>query len=133
MKTQTRTYLVDWYSSYLFSRKDQQQKISNTVVAGAFFSKKTSITPMYENSFHVISRLRNDAVFYYPTLERITRRRSHPKWYNGKIDFVNLDLTHRTEYEVNKGKLYGLRVYAKALKKFFSLSIWHPMDGRRDK
>ena len=29
-----------------------------------------------------------------------------------------------TEYEVNKGKLYGLRVYAKALKKFVSLSVW---------
>ena len=29
-----------------------------------------------------------------------------------------------TEYEVNKGKLYGLRVYAKALKEFVSLSVW---------
>jgi hypothetical protein len=31
---------------------------------------------------------------------------------------------------VNKGKLYGLRVYAKALKRYVSLAIWYPMDGR---
>ena len=35
--------------------------------------------------------------------------------------------------EVNKGKLYGLRVYAKALKRYISLSVWYPMDGRTDK
>lgn len=30
--------LVDWYNSYLISRKDKLQKISNRVVADAFFS-----------------------------------------------------------------------------------------------
>lgn len=34
--------LVDWYSNYLISRKDRLQKISNIVVADAFFSKKRS-------------------------------------------------------------------------------------------
>ena len=48
--------LVDWYSSYLISRKDKLQSLSRTVVADAFFSKETFITPMCENDFHVISR-----------------------------------------------------------------------------
>ena len=48
--------LVDWYSSYLISRKDKLQSISRTVVADAFFSKETFITPMCENDFHIISR-----------------------------------------------------------------------------
>ena len=125
--------LVDWYSGYLISRKEQLQKISNLVVADAFFSKETFITPMSKNGFHVISRFRNDAVLYYPAQGTKTGKRGHPKWYDGKIDFANLDLTRCTEYEVNKGKLYGLRVYAKALKKFVSLSVWYPMDGRTDK
>ena len=47
----------------------------------------------------------NDAVLYYPTLERKTGKRGHPKWFDGKIDFTNLDLTRCTEYKVNKGKL----------------------------
>ena len=71
--------LVDWYSDYLASKKDRLQKISNTVVTDAFFSKKTFITPVRENSFHVISCFRNDAVLYYPTLKRKTGRSGHPK------------------------------------------------------
>ncbi len=57
----------------------------------------------------------------------------HPKWFDGRIDFAKLDLTRCKEYEVNKGKLYGLRVYAKALKRYVSLAVWYPMDGRTDK
>lgn len=53
--------------------------------------------------------------------------------FDGRIDFANLDLTRCKEYEVNKGKLYGLRVYAKALKRYVSLAIWYPMDERTDK
>lgn len=34
--------LVDWYSSYLISRKDKLQSISGTVVADAFFPRKHS-------------------------------------------------------------------------------------------
>ena len=125
--------LVDWYNSYLISRKDKLQSISRTVVADAFFSKETFITPMCENNFHVISRFRNDVVLYYPTLEKKTGRPGHPKWFDGRIDFANLDLTRCKEYEVNKGKLYGLRVYAKALKRYVSLAIRYPMNGRTDK
>ncbi len=88
---------------------------------------------MCENKFHVISRFRNDVILYYPTLEQKTGKRGHPKWFDGRIDFANLDLTRCKEYEVNKGKLYGLRVYAQALKRYVSLAIWYPMDERTDK
>lgn len=110
--------LVDRYSSYLISRKDKIQSISRTVVADAFFYKETFITPMCENNFHVISRFKNDVNLYYQTLEKKTGKRGYPKWFDGKVDFANLDLTRCKEYQVNKGKLYGLRVYAKALKRY---------------
>ncbi len=60
-------------------------------------------------------------------------KRGRPKLYDGKIDFESLDITRCTEYKVNKGKLYGLKAYSKALKRFVSLAIWYPMDGRTDK
>ena len=66
-------------------------------------------------------------------MEKKTGKRGHPKWFDGRIDFANPDLTRCKEYEVNKGKLYGLRVYAKALKRYVSLALWYPMDGRTDK
>lgn len=85
---------------------------------------------MCENNFHIISRFRNDVILYYPTWEKKTGKRGHPKWFDVKIDFANPDLTRCKEYEVNKGKLYGLRVYAKALKRYVSLSVWYPKDGK---
>ena len=48
-------------------------------------------------------------------------------------DFEYLDITRCTEYKVNKGKLYGLKAYSKALKRFVRLAVWYPMDGRTDK
>ena len=100
------------------------------MVADAFFYKETFIKPMCGNDFHVISRFRNDVILYYPTLEQKTGKRGHPEWFDGRINFAKLNLTRCKEYEVNKGKLYGLRVYAKALKRYVSLAIWYPMDGR---
>lgn len=64
--------LVDWYAGYLVSRREQIHRISNIVVADAFFSKSTFITPMCDNGFHIISRFRNDAVLFYPTAEKPT-------------------------------------------------------------
>jgi hypothetical protein len=125
--------LVDWYSSYLIKRKEELQGISNHLVADAFFSKNTFVTPMCKNGFHVISRFRNDATLYYPALEKSTGKRGHPKWYDGRIDFTNLNLTRCKEIKIDKGKLYGMRVYSKALKRFVTLSVWYPIDDRTDK
>lgn len=54
--------LVDWYAGYLIKRREHLQRVSNIVVADAFFSKSTFITPMCDSGFHVISRFRNDAI-----------------------------------------------------------------------
>ena len=79
----------------------------------------------------LIGRFRNDAVLFYITLEKRIGKHGRPKLYDGKIDFENLDITRCTEYKVNKGKLYGLKAYSKALKLFVSQIV--PMDGRTDK
>lgn len=125
--------LVDWYSSYLISIQEHLKRISNTVVCDAFFSKATFIKPLCANGLHVIIRFRNDAVLFYPTLEKRTGKRGRPKLYGGKIDFENPDFTRCTEYKVNKGILYGLKAYSKTPKRFVSLAVWYPMDGRTDK
>ena len=109
--------LVDWYSSYLISRKDKIQSISRTVVADAFFSKETFITPMCENDFHVISRFRNDVILYYPTLEQKTGKRGHPKWFDGRIDFANLDLTRCKGIQGEQGKAIRIEGYMQKLSK----------------
>ena len=71
--------LVDWYAGYLIIRGEQLRRVSDIVVADAFFSKSTFITPMCNIGFHIISRFRNDAVLFYPTAEKPTGRRGRPK------------------------------------------------------
>lgn len=125
--------LVDWYAGYLVSRREQIHRISNIVVTDAFFSKSTFITPMCNIGFHIISRFRNDAVLFYPTAEKPTGRRGRPKLYDGPMDFSRLDTSRCTEHEVDKGKLYGLKAWSKALKRMVSLAVWYPDEGRTDK
>lgn len=125
--------LVDWYAGYLIKRREHLQRVSNIVVADAFFSKSTFITPMCDSGFHVISRFRNDAILSYPTTEKPTGRRGRPKLYDGHIDFSRLDTSRCTEHEADKGKLYGLKAWSKALKRMVSLAVWYPDEGRTDK
>ena len=125
--------LVDWYAGYLIIRGEQLRRVSDIVVADAFFSKSTFITPMCDNGFRGISRFRNDAVLFYPTAEKPTGRRVCPPKYDGTIDFSRLDTSRCTEHEVDKGKLYGLKAWSKALKRMVSLAVWYPDEGRADK
>ena len=120
--------LVDWYSAYLICKQEHLKRISNIVVCDAFFSKSTFIKPLCDNGFNVISRFRNDDVLFYPTLEKGTGKRGRPKLYDGKIDFENLDITRCTGYKVGKGRLYGLKAYSKALKRFVNLAVWYSLD-----
>lgn len=117
--------LVEWYCQNLIALKEKLQKISRLIVADAFFSKETFINPLLKEGFHVISRLRNDAVLFYPTLQKPTGKRGHPKWYDGKVEFAKLDLSRCEEIEVDKGRLFGLKAYSKSLKRFIKVAVWY--------
>lgn len=115
--------LVDWYCQNLIILKENLQKISRLIVADAFFSKETFVNPMHKEGVHVISRLRNDAVLFYPTLQKPTGKRDRPKWYDVKVDFSSFDLSRCEEAEVDKGRLFGLKTYSKSLKRFIKVAV----------
>lgn len=125
--------LVDWYRQLLIAMKDKLLPISKNLVADAFFAKNTFILPLLKEGFHVVSRLRNDAALWYPTTEKPTGKRGHPRWFDGKIDFANLDPTRCVELNVDKGRLFGLKAYSKSLKRFIKVAIWYPDEERTDK
>ena len=60
--------LVDWYSSYLISRKDKLRAYPERWLQ-AFFQGNFPHAYVW-GWFPCISRFRNDVVLYYPTLER---------------------------------------------------------------
>ena len=35
------------------------------------------------------------------------------KWYDGKVNFANLDLSRCEEIEMDKGRMFGLKTYSK--------------------
>ena len=125
--------LVDWYRELLISMKDRLQAISKYLVADAFFSKKTFILPLLGKGFHVVSRLRNDAALWYPTKEKPTGKRGRSRLYDGKIDLANLDPTRCVELRVDKGRLFGVKAYSKALKRTIKVAVWYPDDETMDK
>ena len=125
--------LVDWYGQNLIILKEKLQKISRLIVADAFFSRETFVNPLLKEGFHVISWLRNDAVLFYPTLQKPTGKRGHPKWYDGKVDFSSLDLSRCEEAEVDKCRLFGLITYSKSLKSFIKVAVWYPDEEDRTK
>ena len=117
--------LVEWYVAVIKSIKDKLQEITTNLVADAYFSKETFVSPMIKEGFNVISRFRNDAVLFYPTTKERTGKRGRPSVYDGKIDFKNLDLSKCEQHNVDKGSLYSLKAYSKALKKTIKLVIWY--------
>lgn len=125
--------LIDWYREQLISRKDRLLPITRTIVADAFFSKETFVRPLVKEEFNVVSRLRNDAVLFYPTTESPTGKRGRPKLYDGKVDFANLDTSRCEEIPVDNGRLFGLRAYSKSLKGYVKIAVWYPLEGRTDR
>ena len=121
--------LVDWYAAVLKSKKEQLQKLTRNVVADAFFSKETFITPLLKEGFHVISRFRNDSVLFYPTSKERTGKRGRPQLYDGKIDFADLDVSRCEKLEADRGRLYSLKAYSKPLRRMVRLVVWYPDDN----
>lgn len=71
--------------------KEILQRLTNYVVADAYFSKSTFVDGTLEMGFHVISRFRDDAYFRYLTTEQLSGKRGRPKLYDGKIEMKHLE------------------------------------------
>ena len=103
------------------------------MVADAYFSKINFAAGLKEMEFHLISRFRDDAVLFYPTLEKPTGKRGRPKLYDGKIDMANLDKSRADKIATDKGELYTLAAYSKSLKQMVRLAIWYSKDSKKPK
>lgn len=51
--------------------------------------------------FDLVSRFRDDAALYYPTMQKPTGKKGRSKLYDGKIDMANLETTRVQEQMIN--------------------------------
>lgn len=109
--------LVDWYQDVLRKHKDRLLAITRYVVADAWISKATFVNELCAMGFHLISRLRDDASLWYSHDGIRTGKRGRPRIKGEKIDFDNLDLSRCEPLEVEGGKAFVIKAYAKAMKR----------------
>lgn len=68
--------LIDWYLLVLESMRDKLHRTSRYVVADAYFAKSNFVTGLQEMQFDLVSRFRDDAALYYPTLQNQRARKA---------------------------------------------------------
>jgi hypothetical protein len=125
--------LIDWYLRVLGSMKEKLQRASHYVVADAYFSRSTFVEGLHGMGFALVSRFRNDAVLFYPTLQKPTGKRGRPKLYDGRIDMANLDKSRVEKINIDNGELYTLIAWSKSLKMKVRLVIWYDREAKSPK
>ena len=81
---------------------DKLRGASRYIVADASFSKNSFAVVVQAMEFDLINRFRNDAVLFYPTLEKPKSKRGRTKLYDGKINMANLDKSRVQNIAINK-------------------------------
>ncbi len=115
--------LLTFYSRKLLEHKEPLLNLSKYLLVDAFFSKETFVTPMCEQGFDIISRLRTDANLTY-LYQGKQKGRGRPKQYDGKVDYANLSDKHATCVQADdKQKIYTFKAHSVALKKQIKVVI----------
>lgn len=129
---QVKYTLIDWYLHVLRTRKEKLLRLTNYVVADAYFSKSTFVDGVLEMGFHVISRFRDDAYFRYLTAEQSTGKRGRPKLYDGKIEIKHLeeDRFEIINLENGQGRILSAVVHSRSLSRDILLCIWESEDKK---
>lgn len=107
-------------------------KLSDIIVADAFFSTKDFTDGINKHGFYLVSRFRDNADLLYLYTGPRTGKRGRPQLYDGKIDYKKLDYTRMEQLTIEglEGKAYTLLAYSKALKSKVRLVIWIMPNGK---
>ena len=107
-------------------------KVTDIVVADAFFSIRPFVDGIKEQGFHLVSSFWNTASLYYVYTGPRSNKPRRPKTLDGKINYKKLDLTRITKIHIEglEGTAYTLIAYSKALKQKVRLVIWVMQNGK---
>ena len=124
--------LVQHYIAVIKRYKKDLLKVTDIVVADAFFSIRPFVDGIKECGFHLVSRFRDTASLYYVYTGPRSNKPGRPKTLDGKINYKKLDLTRMAELHIEglEGTAYTLIAYSKALKQKVRLVIWIMPNGK---
>lgn len=110
--------LLAFYARILTERADELKKISNVVVADAYFSKEPFVSELVHCGLDLISRFRDDVRLRYIVQIKKTGKQGRTKTNGDKVNFSCLDNKHfRIEKENDDLRIHTAVLYALALKR----------------
>jgi Transposase DDE domain len=110
--------LLDFYARIFTERADELKKITNVVVADAYFSKEPFVSKLMNSGLDVISRFRADVRLRYPIQIKKTGKRGRTKTNGDEVDFKSLDNKHFSIVQENEDlTIHTAVVFAVALKR----------------
>lgn len=116
--------LLAYYASLITENATEFKKLSQYIVADAYFSKLPFLEAVNKTKLFFISRLRNDSDLKYLFYGSLTGKRGAPKKYDGKIDFKNLSMKHfKLDYQDQAMRVYGAMVYSVAFKRNIKIAV----------
>lgn len=124
--------LVQHYIAVIKRYRKELLKVTDIVVADAFFSIRPFVEGIKEQGFHLVSRFRDTASLYYVYTGPRSNKPGRPKTLDGKINYKKLDLTRMAKMHIEglEGTAYTLIAYSKALKQKVRLVIWVMPNGK---
>lgn len=126
--------LLVYYASLITKNAAEFKKLSQYVVADAYFSKLPFLEAVSKAKLYFISRLRKDSDLKYLYNGPLTGKRGAPKKFDGKIDFSNLSMNHfKLDYQDQEMKVYGAIVYSVAFKKKIKITVVQYLSANGDK
>lgn len=124
---------VEHYIGVIKRYHKELLKMTNLIVADAYFSTSTFVEGIKKHGFCLVSRLRDNACLYYLYDGPRTGKPGRPKTKGEKIDLQKLDYKKMEKLEIDglEGNAYTLMAWAKALKCKIRLVIWQMPNGKR--
>ncbi len=119
-----RESLLSYYARLLTGQATQLLKLSKYVTVDAYFAKFTFIDPITQTGLHVITRLRSDAVLFYPYLGPKRAGRGRQRKYEGKLKLTQPDLSYfRLCIKEQDWQAYEANLYCKSLKRLLKVVL----------
>lgn len=126
-ETQQHGSLLEHYGSLIERHADMLLKISEFLVVDAYFSRKPFVDKVRECQLQLITRLRDDAVLYYPYLGPRHKGRGRHKVFAGRVDTRCLSEEHFSPCACDEQDYtaYEARVWIKSWKRWAKVVVVH--------
>jgi hypothetical protein len=116
--------LLDFYARIFTERAKELKKLSDVVVADAYFSKEPFVSKLVDCGLDVVSRFRDDVRLRYIIQIKKTGKRGRTKTNGEPVDLSNLDMKHfSVEKETDEVRIQTAVVHAISLKRLVKVAF----------